>query len=1246
MALISGQTIYPAQAQLIEASGDVSPQPPVAPGAVWNVGASLYVGRTGTGSLTISDGAVVNGANGYVGEEDGSQGTATVTGQGSTWNSRGELTVGERGFGRLSIQNQALVVSRYGTLGDWDSGSGEVLVSGAGSRWNIGSNISVGISGRGLLSIQNGGVVASDYGSLGLDSTGHGTVLVSGAGSAWLNAYDIVIGDSGLGELQVRDGGLARNQSAVLGAFSGSRGTALVSGQGAVWESQTLSVGAEGSAILQLRDGGRLSVLGNVVEMAKFSGSSAVIHIGAATGNPGDAVAAGILDATQLQFGEGAGELNFNHTESAYAFAAAMSSTGPGLHQIKHYAGETRLTGESSGFQGQTSVLGGTLIVERQLGGRALVNAGQLQVNGSFGGPVSVTQTGELTGAGSINGAVDFSNGGVLIGVQGRTLTVAGNLGLDGSSQVNIGLGALPTSALFRVNGDLVLDGVLHVSDLGGFGAGIYRLFDYGGALTNRGLDMGATLLDVFSKQLHIQTAVAGQVNLVSSVGSQLSIWDGGNTALHDNGVVNGGSGQWRADGENWTEADGAFNGPFYQPSTSFAIFEAEAGTVTVNRAAGAIGVTGMQFASDGYRIEGDVIDLQGPGGQSLVRVGDGTAAGALMTATINAPLAGASTLVKTDLGTLVLGGRNTYSGGTRINSGVLTVSSDVNLGAAAAGVELNGGALATTASFETDRSLTLSTAAGRVQVAAQTELGMRGAIMGSGGLIKQGMGTLRLAHVGNSYSGSTVVQQGRLLAGAADALSQASAHTVAAGAVLDLAGHSQTIAALNNSGNVTLSEPGGGRPGTILKLTGPYVGQGATLALSTQLQGPGSASDLLLLSGSNAIASGNTSLVIVNAGGLGAPTDAKGIVVVATENGGRLSSGAFTLAGGHVDAGAYEYRLKSDASGASLHSSVNGIDASYRPEAALISALPAQLRQADLRLLGNRHQRTGDDLDEADDTRRDRQAWARLIRSEPSISQQGVVSAQSRALLTGFQAGLDVWSGGDWKVGLYVGQLNGDMQVRGFAGGQQGQDVGFNSLRNRYLGLYGSYQNAQKLYLDAVLQAAEYRSDLHSRSDARALTKGQGWLASLEAGQSLPWQGGWQIEPQAQLNYRRISLEDTVLASTRVGSQADDDWLVRLGARIKGRFPTSLGVLQPSVRVNVFHSSRATDVASFMTASTTTAIQAKGGYTSTELVLGGTLQLNPMTSVYAELGKLWANGGDTRITSGVQVTLGVRRRW
>ena len=153
-ALLIGGPIQLVQAQMIEASGDIDPFPPASPGPVWNIGGSLSVGKAGTGTLTIRDGAAIKGANGHIGEEAGSNGTVTVTGKDSNWNSAGGLTVGERGTGRLIIQDQAQVVSRDGTLGDWDSGSGEVLVSGVGSRWDIRSNFFIGVSGSGLLNIR------------------------------------------------------------------------------------------------------------------------------------------------------------------------------------------------------------------------------------------------------------------------------------------------------------------------------------------------------------------------------------------------------------------------------------------------------------------------------------------------------------------------------------------------------------------------------------------------------------------------------------------------------------------------------------------------------------------------------------------------------------------------------------------------------------------------------------------------------------------------------------------------------------------------------------------------------------------------------------------------------------------------------------------------------------------------------------------------------------------------------------
>src|SRR5690606_29285803 len=112
---------------------------------------------------------------------------------------------------------------------------------------------------------------------------------------------------------------------------------------------------------------------------------------------------------------------------------------------------------------------------------------------------------------------------------------------------------------------------------------------------------------------------------LVSRAGLELSFWDGDDPANFEDGKINGGDGTWRADKYNWTTEDGKSNGAM-QPVPIFAIFAGSAGTVTVDDSAGAIEVAGMQFATDGYVIDGDSIGLALEG-DNIVRVGDGSGA-------------------------------------------------------------------------------------------------------------------------------------------------------------------------------------------------------------------------------------------------------------------------------------------------------------------------------------------------------------------------------------------------------------------------------------------------------------------------------------------------------------------------------------------------------------------------------------------------------------------------------------------
>ncbi|WP_170990116.1 autotransporter domain-containing protein [Aquamicrobium sp. LC103] len=736
-------------------------------GGTWTNTGELVVGFGGEGSLDIGGGSTVSATELSVARNVGSTGAVTVTGDGSIWTTHGALNVGLRGTGTLAIEDGGKVESIWSYVGNGTGSTGTVMVSGDDSVWSN-SLLVVGELGSGTMNIEAGGKVENINGYVGLSSGSSGTVAVSGEGSLWTNSGILQIGGSGNGELAIESGGRVENSSSYVGFASGVSGTVAVSGSGSVWSnSGTVSVGAAGIGSLGVSDGGSVSVANGSgsIALARDGFGIGTINIGAASADPGDAIGAGALHAGRVEFGIGAGALNFNHTESAYDFEPSLASTRIGHHSINQYAGITRLTGDSSAFAGMTTVSGGSLIVADRLNGAASVTGGRFQADGIFGGNVNATGEGAVSGTGTITGDVRLTNRGVLSGTQGSTLTIGGDLALDAGSDVNVTLGGAPAEALFDVAGDLTLAGSLNVIDRGGLGIGVYRLFDYAGSLTDKGLAIGSTPAGIEPDALFIQTSAANQVNLVSSAGAELGFWDGGDAALRDNDAIDGGSGRWRADGRNWTTIDGALNGP-YRPNPTFAIFQGRTGTVTVDASAGAIGATGMQFVTDGYRIEGDSISLEGMGGKSIIRVGDGTAGGAATTATIASSLTGSSRLVKTDLGTLILESANSYAGGTELRAGTLSVFSDAHLGAASGDLIFSGGILNTSANFDTARAVTLD-AAGRFDVAAETTLGLTGTVSGSGDLVKTGSGTLTLSGV-NSYQGDALVEAGTLVGNAA----------------------------------------------------------------------------------------------------------------------------------------------------------------------------------------------------------------------------------------------------------------------------------------------------------------------------------------------------------------------------------------------------------------------------------------------------------------------------------------------
>src|SRR5262245_10625392 len=125
-------------------------------------------------------------------------------------------------------------------------------------------------------------------------------------------------------------------------------------------------------------------------------------------------------------------------------------------------------------------------------------------------------------------------------------------------------------------------------------------------------------------------------------------------------------------------------------------------------------------------------------------------------------------------------------------------------------------------------------------------------------------------------------------------------------GTLWDMTGSSNVTNLTNNASTIEFAPPVGGAFKTLTTVS--YSGDRGTIGLNTFLGTDGSPSDQLVINGGPG--SGSTSLSIRNAGGPGAETFRNGILVVNAINGGTTELTAFSLTGGRVTAGAFDYFL------------------------------------------------------------------------------------------------------------------------------------------------------------------------------------------------------------------------------------------------------------------------------------------------------------------------------------------------
>jgi T5SS/PEP-CTERM-associated repeat protein len=246
-------------------------------GSNWTDQSDLYIANSGSGSLTVSNGAtLINGYNNIgavLANNAGSIGLVTIDGTGSSWTDSGDLYIANSGSGSMTVSNGGSVengIAEFGASIANNAGSiGSVTVTGSTSTWSDDGDLYVGNSGAGTLTISNGGSVTSanivSGAVIGNNAGAAGTVTVTGNGSSWIASSDLTVGGSGSGTLAISSGGSVSDNNGWIGYSAGSIGTVTVDGSASNWNnSGNLTVGNNGTGTLAITNGGTVSA-GNFI---------------------------------------------------------------------------------------------------------------------------------------------------------------------------------------------------------------------------------------------------------------------------------------------------------------------------------------------------------------------------------------------------------------------------------------------------------------------------------------------------------------------------------------------------------------------------------------------------------------------------------------------------------------------------------------------------------------------------------------------------------------------------------------------------------------------------------------------------------------------------------------------------------------------------------------------------------------------------------------------------------------------
>ncbi|MEO5758811.1 MAG: autotransporter outer membrane beta-barrel domain-containing protein [Mesorhizobium sp.] len=314
-----------------------------------------------------------------------------------------------------------------------------------------------------------------------------------------------------------------------------------------------------------------------------------------------------------------------------------------------------------------------------------------------------------------------------------------------------------------------------------------------------------------------------------------------------------------------------------------------------------------------------------------------------------------------------------------------------------------------------------------------------------------------------------------------------------------------------------------------------------------------------------------------------------------------------------------------------------------YRIEVPVYSAVPPVAEHLAMTTLGTFHERRGEQslLSDTDLS----PIWGRIFGQDAKMSWSGTVSPSFDGTLFGFQTGYDLFgretaSGGVDRAGLFLAYASTNGDVRGQALGQNDLAVGGIDLGGTSVGGYWTRTGASGWYLDGVLMGTFFSGSATSARDIGTDIRGTGITASLEGGYPTALTQGWTLEPQAQLVWQHLSLDDAQDRFSSASFDLDDTVTGRLGLRLQGETALNGIALQPYLKANIWHDFGGTDHVDFGA----TDISTEGRSTSFEFGGGIVAEVTDKVSLFATGDYTTNLGGDRRRI--LEGNLGLSLKW